>query len=198
MSGPTPSQPGWYADGDGGERWYDGNAWTDHRRGAAADESTVVVPTPATGELPIPPTPGPPVPGPLPPGQLQVGRGLRIALAVGGVLVLIAIAVVGGIVLMGEDKDKDSAGDDASSTTSDVGTPADESSLDLPTIDSSDFPTDMPTPPSSSSTDQPDQPDQPDLPGLPSGFPSDFPTEFPTDPSALESWFSDYLEQVQP
>ena len=35
MPGPTPSQPGWYDDGSGRERWFDGNAWTDHYRGEA-------------------------------------------------------------------------------------------------------------------------------------------------------------------
>ncbi|HWJ09827.1 MAG TPA: DUF2510 domain-containing protein, partial [Nocardioides sp.] len=66
MPGPTPSQPGWYDDGDGHERWFDGNGWTDHVRGAsgAADhdhadtapivgDSTVVVPqAPAAAQGP--------------------------------------------------------------------------------------------------------------------------------------------------
>ncbi|HVK29240.1 MAG TPA: DUF2510 domain-containing protein, partial [Nocardioides sp.] len=90
MPGPTPSQPGWYDDGSGRERWYDGNSWTDHFRGAQggsagpedgdtapiAGDSTVVVPAPQQRSGP------PPATAQL--GQLQVGggKGLRIAIGV--------------------------------------------------------------------------------------------------------------------
>jgi hypothetical protein len=29
---PTPPPPGWYDDGKGGERWWDGTAWTEARQ----------------------------------------------------------------------------------------------------------------------------------------------------------------------
>lgn len=204
MPGPTPSQPGWYPDGDGNERWYDGNGWTDHVRGAAAapadgpasHEPTVVVPTggPPTSELP---QAGSPPPGATSGLEVGGGRGLRIAIAVLGALVLIAVVAVGAVALLGGD-DSDRSTDDATSE-SDTATPGeDESSLDLPTIDPSDFPSDVPTgiPTDDLPTEVP--PEVPGVPELPSGFPSDLPSEFPTDPADLESWFSDYLEQMNP
>ena len=202
MPGPTPSQPGWYPDGDGNERWYDGNDWTEHVRGEAPGDSTVVVPSsgPGTTELPqagaAPGAPGQPgAPASL--SQLEVGggRGLRIALAVLGALLLIGVVVFGAFLLL-DGGDEDKATDDPTPTVSDSGTATDapaESSLDVPTIDPSDFPTDLPTEVPS------DLPTIPDVPTrLPSGIPSNFPSEFPTNPSDLDSWFSDYLEQVKP
>ncbi|WP_182378059.1 DUF2510 domain-containing protein [Nocardioides sp. WS12] len=199
MPGTTPSQPGWYPDGDGGERWYDGNGWTDHVRGASAgkpsqeppNEATVVVPTTPTGEL----TP-PPQWNQLAAPQLGVGRGMRIAMAVGAVALLIAVAVVAGFVLLGGDDAKDTSKDDASQTGSVEPTDKAPSSLDLPTIDPSDFPTGVPTDlPTINPSDLPDLPDRPS--GFPTNFP-DLPSNFPTDPEGWEDWFSDYLEQVNP
>lgn len=180
MPGSPPSQPGWYPDGDGGERWYDGNAWTDHTRDAPANEPTVVIPTSA-GDPSIAPT------------QLQVGRGLQITLAIGGVLLLIAIGVVGGLVLLGGEDDKAAGSDETTSPSVSESVATDpSSSLDVPTLDPSDFPT---LDPSDFPTVSPEVPDLPT--GLPTGFP-DLPSEFPTDPSGWETFFSDYLEQVQP
>ena len=83
MPGPTPSQPGWYDDGDGNERWYDGNAWTDHVRGGTEPPPPPPPPAPSspvTSELPVTPPAGPPPSAPpaapgAKPGQLQVGGG---------------------------------------------------------------------------------------------------------------------------
>jgi hypothetical protein len=127
------------------------------------------------------------------------GRGLRAAVAVGGVVLVLAIVAVAAFLLVGrDDGDTDPASDDTSSTT--PGAPASKRTLDLPTIDASDFPSDLPT---ETLPDLPSgAPSVPDLPtkvpsGVPSGIPDDIPP-FPTDPADLESWFSDYLEQVNP
>lgn len=194
MPGPTPNQPGWYDDGSGRERWFDGNAWTDHYRGEAeageqvgpdtapiVGDSTVVVPAaqrpgppPATGQL----------------EQLQVGggKGLRIATGVLGALVLVAVVVVGVLLLLGRDGDDEDKGtDDATSPSVTETTPdAPSSSLDTPTIDPSDFPSEEPT------SEAPPPPEVPS--NLPTEFPSDFLSDFPTDPEDFASWASDFLE----
>lgn len=128
------------------------------------------------------------------------GRGLRAAVAVGGVLLAIAVVAVAAFLLVGrDDGDAGPAGGDTSSSTT-PGAPGTKASLDLPTIDPSDFPSDLPT---ESLPELPSgAPSAPDLPtkvpsGVPSGIPDDIPP-FPTDPADLESWFSDYLEQVNP
>lgn len=124
------------------------------------------------------------------------GRGLRAAVAVGGVLLALAVVAVAAFLLVGrDDGDADQVSEDTSSTT--PGAPGSKPTLDLPTIDASDFPSDLPTENLPS-----EQPTLPDLPtqvpsGLPSGMPSQIP-DFPTDPADLESWFSDYLKQVKP
>ncbi|MBM0127172.1 hypothetical protein [Pimelobacter simplex] len=128
------------------------------------------------------------------------GRGLRASIAVGGVLLALAVLAGAAFLLVGRDGgDAEPAGDDTSSSTT-PGAPVTKPTLDLPTIDASDFPSDLPT---ESLPDLPsDAPSVPDLPtkvpsGVPSGIPDDVPP-FPTDPADLESWFSDYLEQVNP
>ena len=127
------------------------------------------------------------------------GRGLRAAVAVGGVVLVLAIVAVAAFLLVGrDDGDAGPASDDTSSTT--PGAPASKPTLDLPTIDASDFPSDLPT---ETLPDLPSgAPSGPGAPtkvpsGVPSGIPDDMPP-FPTDPADLESWFSDYLEQVDP
>ncbi|KND43491.1 MULTISPECIES: DUF2510 domain-containing protein [Streptomyces] len=81
----SSSPPGWYRDPSYPltERWWDGTAWTDHRR---------------QPEQPVPPVlrPGPPARGP--------GRAKVVALAAVGA-VLVAGAVTGGVLLLGEDGD---------------------------------------------------------------------------------------------
>lgn len=37
----TNTQPGWYAEGDGKERWWDGMQWTEDRRQAPVNESGI-------------------------------------------------------------------------------------------------------------------------------------------------------------
>ncbi|THI95841.1 DUF2510 domain-containing protein, partial [Nocardioides sp.] len=54
MPGPTPGQPGWYPDGEGHQRWFDGNGWTDHVQPAPTDDSTAAVPPPAPGAAELP------------------------------------------------------------------------------------------------------------------------------------------------
>lgn len=201
MPGPTPSQPGWYDDGDGSVRWYDGTAWTDHVQGedpavvedAHDDAHTVVVPQadPGTQELP---TYGAPQPGPVPYPVGSGDRRVRIAVAVGAVLILIGLVAVLALVVLADDDDDaaDDDGTDPSTTTSiteSPSAPTSDETLDIPTINPSDFPT----------LDPSDFPSIPDLPsGLPTGFPTDFPSTFPTDPSGWESWLSDQIEQVDP
>lgn len=145
------------------------------------NEPTVVVPTTPTGELPQLGPGGP---------QLGLGRGSRIVIAVGGVLLLIAIAVVGGIVLLGRgDEAKDTSTDTDSDTSISEPTEKAPSSLDLPTIDPSDFPTDLPTIEPSELTELPDD--------FPTTF-LDLPSAFPTDSEGWEEWLSDNLEQANP
>ncbi|KUL20702.1 DUF2510 domain-containing protein [Streptomyces regalis] len=86
----TP-QPGWYRDPSAPhlERWWDGTAWTEHRR---APE----VPGP-----PVPTPPGPPVPGPPAAGDASAQRSKVIALTAAGAVLVTAI--VTGAIVLGED-----------------------------------------------------------------------------------------------
>lgn len=71
LSNITP--PGWYPDGDGMERRWDGTDWTAERRPmtrfAPADESTRARPEPETPPTAVPPTPPPASPPPSPPAD---------------------------------------------------------------------------------------------------------------------------------
>ncbi|MDX3643867.1 DUF2510 domain-containing protein [Streptomyces sp. MB09-02B] len=82
MSSSPP--PGWYRDPSFPltERWWDGTAWTDHRR---------------QPEQPVPPVPQPPA-------RRGPGRTRVVALAAVGA-VLVAGAVTGGVLLLGKDGD---------------------------------------------------------------------------------------------
>ncbi|MFD3485380.1 DUF2510 domain-containing protein [Streptomyces sp. NPDC058665] len=93
MSMTTP--PGWYADQGvpGTERWWDGNAWTAHTRPLGG---TAPVPGPYQQPYRQPPT-VPPGPGG---GR---GGGRARGLAVAGVGVLVAAAIVAGVTLLGDD-----------------------------------------------------------------------------------------------
>ncbi|MFE7766184.1 DUF2510 domain-containing protein [Streptomyces sp. NPDC057438] len=84
MSSSPP--PGWYRDPSYPltERWWDGTAWTDHRR--------------------QPEQSAPPVLPPGPPTRAGLGRTRAVALAAAGA-VLVAGAVTGGVLLLGGDGD---------------------------------------------------------------------------------------------
>ena len=58
MSDATSPQPGWYADPENpaGERWWNGSAWSDHKRDATP---TVAPPSPAAVPAPTTPVPAP-------------------------------------------------------------------------------------------------------------------------------------------
>lgn len=102
--GTTP--PGWYDDGRGQQRWWDGQRWTEHLRTAQ---------------------PPPPPPGPAGPGWQPEPRGSRTTLLwslVGGGLVLVAALAVVLVVVFGGDDD----GDDDSDTAG--GPPSSQSSSD--------------------------------------------------------------------
>lgn len=130
-----------------------------------------------------------------PPPQLQLGggRGLRIAIAVIGVLLLLGVAVAGGLILFaGDDEQTADQGSSDSTSPSETGTSAPESSLEVPTIDASDFPSDAPT------TTLPTKPELPPVVSdLPTGLITDLPSQLPTDPEDLESWFSEQVEQQE-
>ncbi|MEI5521654.1 DUF2510 domain-containing protein [Streptomyces brasiliscabiei] len=99
MSSSPP--PGWYRDPSYPltERWWDGTAWTDHRRQPEQ-------PVPPVGPSQVPPRRGP-------------GRTKAVALAAVGA-VLAAGAVTGGVLLLGGDGD----GDGGRETTTAASSPA--------------------------------------------------------------------------
>lgn len=130
------------------------------------------------------------------PNQLQVGggKGLRIAIGVLGALVAVAVVVVGVLlVTRGGDDERTTTPDEARSSVTQRSEGSAPSTLDIPTIDPSDFP----------SVDPSDFPsinpsDLTDLPGNGTSIPpSELFSGMPTDPSQVESWFSDYLGQMQ-
>ncbi|KRB78564.1 hypothetical protein ASE01_04720 [Nocardioides sp. Root190] len=144
------------------------------------------------------PTPDQPATPSSDPGESQLkvggGKGLRIAIAVVGVLLLIGVVVAGVLVLTGgSDEEEPTKGATEETTSpSDAPTPSTpESSLEVPTVDPSDFPT---------STDLPTMPDLPSsVTEFPTSFPSDgVPSEFPSDSAGWDAWFSDSIEEVQP
>ncbi|ULR49435.1 DUF2510 domain-containing protein [Streptomyces deccanensis] len=108
MSSSPP--PGWYRDPSFPltERWWDGTAWTDHRR---------------QPEHPVPPVlqPRPPRRGP--------GRTKVVALALAGA-VLVAGAVTGGVLLLGKDGD---GGQETRTTTASPTSDADGKDSPSPT-----------------------------------------------------------------
>lgn len=111
-----------------------------------------------------------------------VGSGLRSGLVAAVAAAVLVAGVVGTLVVLGRDDDgADRARPERSSEAPSTGAPAaPASSLDVPTIDPSDFPSDMP-----SLADVP----TPSLESvLPSAF-GDLPEQFPTDPSGWASFF---------
>ncbi|MBE4736577.1 MULTISPECIES: DUF2510 domain-containing protein [Streptomyces] len=109
MSSSPP--PGWYRDPSFPltERWWDGTTWTDHRR---------------QPEQPVPPLPQPGSPARRGPGRTKV-----VALAAVGA-VLVAGAVTGGVLLLGEDGD---AGRETRTTTASPTSEADGKDSPAPT-----------------------------------------------------------------
>ena len=124
------SPPGWYPDpsAPSTERWWDGAAWTEHRRTAQAPQPS----QPST--VPIGFGPVVPVAG----GSGGRGRGKTVALVVAA-LVVVAAIVIGVIVLAGSDDTKAGPTDASSPATTDT------------TPSPSDSPTPSPSP--SASTD---------------------------------------------
>ena len=103
-------QPGWYPDVEvaGGERWWDGTAWTEHRRPAAPSS--------------VPP---PPPPGPMPMGYptdsvaspvvptTQSKAGWALALSIGG-LCCFVFSIVGLVMGRNEMREIDAGRGDPS------------------------------------------------------------------------------------
>ncbi|MDN3022267.1 DUF2510 domain-containing protein [Streptomyces sp. S.PB5] len=86
--------PGWYRDPEQPhlERWWDGTAWTEHRR-----EPALPGPPPVSSPVPaVPPAPG------RPPGGESSGRAKAVALTTAGA-VLVAAIVTGALVLREDD-----------------------------------------------------------------------------------------------
>ncbi|SIN89341.1 DUF2510 domain-containing protein [Agromyces cerinus] len=52
MTNPTNAPAGWYDDGNGGQRYWDGQQWTNHTAPASAQTSTLTSPAVATAEKP--------------------------------------------------------------------------------------------------------------------------------------------------
>ncbi|AJR18758.1 DUF2510 domain-containing protein [Pimelobacter simplex] len=95
---PDPNQPsipaGWYPDGLGGQRWWDGAEWTEHTQHTQHDQP--------------PPPPPPPVPAPAPaviarPDPNRSRTLLVLGAAGGGLLALLLVVLVAARVLGGND-----------------------------------------------------------------------------------------------
>ncbi|MDX3586550.1 MULTISPECIES: DUF2510 domain-containing protein [Streptomyces] len=119
----SSSPPGWYRDPSYPltERWWDGTAWTDHRR--------------------QPEQPVPPVLQPQPPPGKGHGRTKVVALAAVGA-VLVAGAVTGGVLLLGGDGD---GGRETRTATTSPTSDADGSDGPTPTKPATATPTGDPT-----------------------------------------------------
>ncbi|MEU3664379.1 DUF2510 domain-containing protein [Streptomyces sp. NPDC032940] len=89
--------PGWYRDPSAPhqERWWDGTAWTEHRRAPEGFGAPVPPPEPPT----VPLTAG------AGPGQRRPGGRRAKAVALTGAAVALVAAIATGVVLLGEDDD---------------------------------------------------------------------------------------------
>ncbi len=135
-----------------------------------------------------------------------------------GIVALLAVLVVGGFIFLNRsgDGEADRVDQQSSQGATTPAAPGSGSSMDLPTIDPSDFPSGFPSElqsafPTGLPTNFPTSAGQPNggTGGGPKGGPSAAPTvmptglpsglgTFPSDPAAQQSWFSDYLDQVMP
>lgn len=138
--GSTP--PGWYDDGSGTRRWWDGTAWTEHTQPG----------------LPPPPT-QPPYGAPAgataygAPTPPRKGKGLLIG-ALAGVAALVVALVVVLVLVLGDDDDTDRASDDPTTETT-------ASSPAAPTSSATETPTEEPSTPSEEPTTEPTEPMEP-------------------------------------
>ena len=105
MSDPNqPSvPPGWYADGQGGQRWWDGTQWTEHTRPQPPQAPPPAPPAPPQ-QYPIYGGPQQPYGQPLPPTRASASgrhRGLIIALGAGGGALVVLLLLVMGLRALG-------------------------------------------------------------------------------------------------
>ncbi|EPH45583.1 DUF2510 domain-containing protein [Streptomyces aurantiacus] len=111
---------GWYPDPStpGTERWWDGAAWTDHRRTSAAATAAYQPPyqQPGFGTTVIQ------QPGPVPAAAGGGGRAKIVAISVAGA-VLVASIVTGVVVLQGDDGDDPQGGPAPTASTVDEPSP---------------------------------------------------------------------------
>lgn len=141
--GTTP--PGWYDDGQGSQRWWDGTGWTDHTRpvpdadviqpgfGAAGQDWAQSAPYTAPDAAP-------------PSGGGGRGKGPLIA-AIAGVGALLVVGAVALVLVLGRDGGDGRAGDAPTSSAATT-----EPTLD-PSPDEPDPTADVPTDPGSESSD---------------------------------------------
>ncbi|TGA95497.1 DUF2510 domain-containing protein [Streptomyces sp. MZ04] len=104
--------PGWYPDPSAPhvERWWDGSAWTEHRRAPEAPHTGQAQPGfgPPTQQLPVP----------------SGGGGRAKAVALGAAGVVLVASIVTGVVLLGEDDGEPTGGDPSPTTSEPVDTPS--------------------------------------------------------------------------
>ncbi|MCW2816950.1 MAG: hypothetical protein JWN84_4405 [Nocardioides sp.] len=135
--GSTP--PGWYDDGSGARRWWDGSAWTEHTQAALPPPPSQPPSQPPYGA----PTGATAYGAPTPPRK---GKGLLIGALAGVAALVVAVVVVLALVLGDDgDDDTDRASDDTTSEAS-PSSPAAPSSTSTPTpTEESSTPSEEPT-----------------------------------------------------